>query len=101
MAWSARLLRGRPRACGADARRGWDGGCRSATASFMIRNGSNTKQGGAMLDNATALTIIERAEAETPLCWCNAPTAAVVHDGSIWLRCRSLDHSTTPVRRLV
>ena len=42
-----------------------------------------------MLDNATALTIIERAEAETPLCWCNAPTAAVVHDGSIWLRCRS------------
>jgi hypothetical protein len=54
-----------------------------------------------MFDNATALARIEHAEAETPCCWCGAPTTAAARNGGIWLECRSLDRPRTQLRRLL
>jgi hypothetical protein len=53
-------------------------------------------------DNTRIVTLIERAERETPFCDCGEPMAAMAQDRQIWLDCTA--HQTASggiVRRLL
>ena len=52
-------------------------------------------------DNAAALERIERAEHDTPFCWCGAPTVPVDSGRAIWLRCTSLLRPRGVVHKLL
>jgi hypothetical protein len=53
-------------------------------------------------DNTRIVTLIERAERETPFCDCGEPMAAMVRDRQVWLDCTAHEAPKGgPVRRLL
>lgn len=53
-------------------------------------------------DNTRIVTLIERAERETPFCDCGEPMAAIARDRQIWLDCTAhQDRSGGRLRRLI
>ncbi|MGA7988922.1 MAG: hypothetical protein WCB51_11060 [Candidatus Dormiibacterota bacterium] len=53
-------------------------------------------------DNVRIVTLIERAERETPFCDCGEPMAATARDGQIWLDCTAHQHPQGGrIRRLI
>jgi hypothetical protein len=56
-----------------------------------------------MLDNRTALDVIEQAQRATPFCSCGQPTSPTGRDGNVWLECISLRDEPTggPVARFL
>jgi hypothetical protein len=53
-------------------------------------------------DKTRIVTLIERAERETPFCDCGEPMAAVARDRQIWLDCTAQqDPSGGRIRRLI
>lgn len=55
-----------------------------------------------MLENATAIDLIERAHDARPFCGCGRHTTAVWRDGVVWLECSWLtDAGQGLARRLI
>lgn len=53
-------------------------------------------------DNTRIVSLIERAERETPFCDCGEPMAAMARDRQIWLDCTAQQHpSGGALRRLL
>lgn len=53
-------------------------------------------------DNVRIVTLIERAERETPFCDCGEPMAATARGRQIWLDCTAHQHPTGGrIRRLM